>query len=611
MRSSGAIVVLSTVAIAAHLVFRFSVGAGTTAADAPLWAALLFGGIPLVYELVRQALRREFGSDLLAGISIVTAGILGEYLAGTIVVLMLAGGKALEFYALRSASSVLGALARRMPSIAHRQVGESLADLAIADIAVGDRLVIYPHETCPTDGLVTAGHGSMDESYLTGEPFHMTKTSGSAVISGAINGDSALTIQVTKRAEDSRYAKIMAVMRESAVSRPRLRRLGDQLGAVYTPVALAVALVAWAMFGDAVRFLAVLVIATPCPLLIAIPIAIVGSISLCARRAIVVRRSAALELIAECRTAIFDKTGTLTYGEPALTEEVAAPGYSVADVLALVASLERYSRHPLARAVLQAAEARGLALMEATEVCERPGQGLGGIVMGRSLLITSRSGLAKAGSTGVDQLPEAGSGLEAIVAIDGRYAAVLRFRDAPRADSRSFISHLGPVHQLGRVMILSGDREAEARYLADQVGVDDVRGQQTPEDKLAIVRQETGRAKTVYIGDGINDAPAMLAATVSLAMGSQSDVTAEAADVVIMDGSLRKVDEFIHIGRRMRVIALESALGGMGLSLLGMVAAATGHLGPVSGAICQECIDVLAIANALRAAWPPRMLHDI
>lgn len=610
MRTS-AIAALSAAAISMHIVLRFGVGADTTAANLPLWAALILGGAPLVYDLLRKALRREFGSDLLAGMSIVTAVLLGQYLAGAIVVLMLSGGNALENYALRSASSVLAALARRMPSIAHRRQGPAIVDVAIEDIAVADALVVYPHETCPVDGVVTTGQGVMDESYLTGEPFQITKTVGSPVLSGSINGDSALAIQATKRAEDSRYAKIMEVMRESESTRPRLRRLGDRLGAFYTPLALVLALAAWALSGEAVRFLAVLVIATPCPLLIAIPVAIIGSISLCARRAIIVKSPVALELVAECRTAIFDKTGTLTYGQPALTEQIMAPGFVTPDVLALVASLERYSKHPLARAILAASETSGLRLREATEVREPPGEGLRGTVAGHDLQVTSRHWAELRGIAGANHLPAAAGGLECVVVIDGAYAAVFRFRDAPRADSRSFVRHLGPVHRFARVMILSGDRESEVRYLANEVGISDVRAEQTPEEKLGIVRSETATARTLYVGDGINDAPAMLAATVGIAIGQRSDVTTEAASVVIMDSSLTKVDEFMHISRRMRTIALESAVGGMGLSFVGMVIAAAGHLSPVAGALSQEVIDVFAVLNALRAAWPPRVLHDL
>ena len=610
-RKTTVIAALSIVALLLHLTLRFGFRTTPGTYQIPLLGTLALGGLPLLYDLLLKVLKRECGSDLLGGISIVTSILLGEYLAGSIIVLMLAGGEALESYALRSASSVLAALANRMPSVAHRKRAADMLDVALAEIAVGDTLVMYPHEICPADGVVIEGHGVMDESYLTGEPFKITKTSGSTVISGAINGESALTIRTTQRAADSRYAKIMDVMRESEAKRPQLRRLGDQLGAVYTPMALTVALLAWVISGESIRFLAVLVIATPCPLLLAIPIAIIGSISLCARRAIIVKSPVVLEQIAGCRTAIFDKTGTLTYGEPTLTEQLIASGFAQRNVLTLVASLERYSKHPLARAILAAAKEDALQLPEATEVSEQPGHGLRGTVSGHQAQITSRGKLAAQALAGADQIPPAGGGLECVVAIDHRYAAVLRFRDAPRAESRPFVKHLGPKHQFRRIMIVSGDRESEVRYLAEQVGITEVHAQKSPEEKLAIVLKETAAAKTLYVGDGINDAPAMMAATVGMAIGQNSDVTAEAAGVVVMDNSLKKVDEFMHISRRMRLIALQSAVGGMALSVVGMVFAATGHLSPVNGAISQEVIDVVAVLNALRAAFPPKVIHDL
>src|SRR5262245_55566934 len=359
-KAESLIAVFSLVAIALHLLLRFGmatipVGHGLRLDHLPLLAALLFGGVPLVLGLVVKLLRREFGSDLLAGISIVTSVLLGEYLAGTLVVLMLSGGEALEAYAVRSASSVLEALARRMPSVAHRRHDGRIVDVALEEVAVGDSLEIFPHEICPVDGTVEEGHGAMDESYLTGEPYVMSKIPGSSVLSGAINGETALTIRADKLAVDSRYAKIMEVMRASEQHRPRARRIGDQLGALYTPVAVAIALVAWATSGEVIRFLAVLVIATPCPLLIAIPVAIIGAISLSARRGIVVKDPAVLETIDTCRTAIFDKTGTLTYGQPKLTRVVTSPAFAPEEVLTLVASLERYSKHPLALAIVQGA----------------------------------------------------------------------------------------------------------------------------------------------------------------------------------------------------------------------------------------------------------------
>ncbi|QEL19874.1 heavy metal translocating P-type ATPase [Limnoglobus roseus] len=611
LRKAAPVAALCVLALVTSLVLRFAFDAPPSTYQIPLWVALVLGGGPFLYDLLRKLLKGEFGSDLLGGISVVTAVLLGEYLAGAIIVLMLSGGEALERYALRSASSVLSALAKRMPSIAHRRRPGGIVDVELAEIAVGDTLVIYPHDICPVDGVVIEGHGLMDESYLTGEPFQITKTTGSGVISGAVNGESALTVRTTHLAADSRYAKIMTVMRESESQRPHLRRLGDRLGAIYTPIALALALLAWAVSGDALRFLAVLVIATPCPLLIAIPIAIIGSISLCARRAIIVKSPVALEQIAGCRTAIFDKTGTLTYGEPNLTGQSVAADFDRKDVLTLAASLERYSKHPLARAILAAATDEGIQLPEAIDVREQPGQGLGGTVADHAVLITSRTKMIAHRTAGADQLPTVTNGLECVVVIDGRYAATFQFRDAPRKESRSFVNHLGPKHQFQRVMIVSGDRESEVKYLAEQIGIAEIYAEQNPEQKLSIVRAATVKANTLYVGDGINDAPAMMAATVGMAIGQNSDVTAEAAAVVVMDNSLEKVDEFMHISRRMRTIALQSAIGGMALSALGMVLAATGHLSPVNGAVAQEVIDVLAVLNALRAAFAPKVIHDL
>jgi cation transport ATPase len=316
---------LAIAAMVVHLVLRFGLRWEAPGRDYPLFAALLFGGVPLVGGLLRKLIRRQFGSDLLAGISIVTAVILGEYLAGTLVVLMLSGGEALEAYAVRSASSVLQALAKRMPAVAHRRTDSTLADVPLAEIAVGDTVVVFPHETCPVDGTVLEGHSVMDESYLTGEPYRMSKTPGATVLSGAINGESALTVRADKRAVDSRYSQIMQVMQAAEEHRPRLRRLGDKLGSVYTPIAVAIGITAWLWSGEPVRFLAVMVVATPCPLLIAIPVTIIGAISLAAKRGIIVKDPAALEMVNQCRTLIFDKTGTLTYGEPQLVEQVVAP----------------------------------------------------------------------------------------------------------------------------------------------------------------------------------------------------------------------------------------------------------------------------------------------
>jgi P-type E1-E2 ATPase len=318
-----------------------------------------------------------------------------------------------------------------MPSKAHRKVESRVIDVALAEVTVGETLVVFPHEICPVDGTVLEGHGVMDESYLTGEPYRRSKAPGTPVLSGAVNGDSALTIRADRPAADSRYAHIMRVMRASEQSRPRLRRLGDQLGAVYTPVAVTVALVAWLGSGDPLRFLAVLVIATPCPLLIAIPVAIIGSVSLAARRGIVIKDPAVLEKATTCRTATFDKTGTLTHGEPQLTALLPAKGGDRFEVLRLVAGLERYSKHPLAGAILEAAHKEGLLLPEVVAVSEEPGRGLSGSASGRTMCVTSRQKLLQQRPELEPELPPSTDGLECVVLLNDRYAATLRFAYAP------------------------------------------------------------------------------------------------------------------------------------------------------------------------------------
>jgi len=600
------IAALTVMGIILNLVLRYAARAPTIIANAPLIMVLVVGGIPLILSLGQKLWAREFGSDQLAGISIITSVLLGEYLVASIVILMLSGGTTLEQFATRRASSVLDALAKRMPQTAHRRVGVGLSDVQLTDVAVGDTLVVFPHEICPVDGVVIEGHGKMNEAYLTGEPFEMGKIPGSEVISGAVNGETALTIRAERLAVDSRYARIMQVMQEVEKRRPRLRRLGDKLGAWYTPIALGLASVVWGATGESHRFLAVLVVATPCPLLIAIPVAVIGAISLCARRGIIVKNPSVLEVIDRCRTLIFDKTGTLTYGKPSLAATVCAHGFEANEILGLAASLEVYSKHPLSGAILEAAQKANIPQEPASEISEHPGEGLQGRVGSKRVLITGR---AKVSPLGI-ALPPAATGLECFVFVDDVYAGLFRFDDAPREDSSRFIKHLKPHHNVTRILIVSGDRDREVRDLAKKVGIKEIHAAKNPEEKVKIVRAETIREATLFLGDGINDAPAMQAATVGVAFGMKNEITSEAADAVILETSLSRVDELMHISGRMRRIALQSALGGMALSVAGMLVAAFGYLPPIGGAIAQEVIDLAAVLNAVRVALPPRFLTD-
>ena len=609
VRTETYIASLATVGIAIHLALRIF-GTPKPFAELPLFVTIAAGGIPLIVQLFQRLMAREFGSDLLAGLSIITATLLGEYLVAAIVVLMLSGGTTLEAYATRRASAVLNALAKRVPRIAHRKTASGLVDVSLDEIAIGDRLTVVPHEVCPVDGTVVEGHGTMDESYLTGEPFLISKTPGAGVLSGAINGEDAISISVARLPRDSRYAKIMQVMIQSEQERPRIRRIGDRLGAWYTPLALGLAALGWAVSGNPERFLAVMVIATPCPLLIAIPVAIIGAISVAAMRGIIIKNPGALEEIDQCRTLIFDKTGTLTYGRPVLTAVRTAAGGDGNQLLRWAASLEQYSKHPLAGAILKAAQDRGLVLEPVSLISEKPGEGLRGVLAGRTIQIAGRAKAMEGGRHVPDALPTAASGLECLIFVDGVCSAALQFHDEPRRESSAFVLHLKPRHAVKKVALLSGDRESEVRHLAEMVGIPEVHFSKSPEEKVEIVKQETCRDKTLYVGDGINDAPAMLAATVGVAFGQNSDITAEAADAVVLEASLGKVDELMHIGERMRRIALQSAIGGMGLSAIGMLAAAAGYLTPIAGAVSQEIIDLLAVLNALRMAFPVRQGTD-
>jgi heavy metal translocating P-type ATPase len=577
----------------------------------PLLLATIIAGVPLVWQILRKLIRGNLGADMLAVIALVVAVFVQEYLAAVLVVIMLLSGQVLEGYAMQKASSVLLALASRMPSIAHLKNGEKLQDIAIVDIKIGDAIVVFPHETCPVDGVVIDGHGSMDESYLTGEPYRISKAPGVSVLSGAINGDSMLVVRAEKLSSDSRYSKIMEVMQDAENKKPELRRLGDQIGAIFAPLALIIAGVSWYLSGDIMRFLSVLIIATPCPLLIAVPVAIISAISIAAKRGIIIKDPKVLERLPLCRTAIFDKTGTLTYGEAELVNIITVANIDKDFLLQQVASVERYSKHPLSGAILRKAKELKIALLEAESVSEKPGEGLVGLVKGIEIKVTSRKKLLQNDIKAEKQLPPISAGLECVVLQNGKYVASLQFRDTPRTDGKPFISHLGPNHQFSKIMLVSGDRASEVEYLAKLLDIKETYSSQTPEQKLEIVRRENKLAPTLFMGDGINDAPALTNATVGIAFGGVNAVTTESAGAVIMENTLQKVDELIHISSSMRKILLQSAVGGMALSLVGMGFASFGLITPVMGAIFQQAIDAVAIGNSLRLTFSNNIKTDI
>lgn len=609
-RKDALIASFAAVTILLHLILRYVFQVGRPNLW-PLYGAIIAGGVPLIASLLHQVfVKRQFGSDLLAGFSIITAALLHEYLVACIVVLMLSGGAALEQYAAARASSALRSLAKRMPATAHLSAESGFVTIQAQNIVPGNVIGVFPHEICPVDGDVIEGYGDMDESYLTGEPFQIHKAPGSQALSGAVNGNTILKIRATKLPRDSRFSRILTVIEEAERNRPAMRRIADRLGAWYTPAALFLAGFGWLVSGNPERFLAVLVIATPCPLLIAIPVAIIGGISLAARRGVVIRHPAILESIDSCDTFFFDKTGTLTYGRPVLDEILCTANFNETDMLRYASGLEQYSRHPLAPAVMTAAREKQIKPAIPTEVSEKPGEGLCGNMDGHQVHITGRNSAIVKAATNVS-LPAIKAGLECVVAIDGRVAALLHFHDQPRQDSSQFVRHLRPLHGAKEVILLSGDQHSEVERLATVVGIQHAHAGKSPEEKLALVRQANARGHTLFVGDGINDAPAMLAATASVALGGQNnDVVSEAADAVVLDSSLRKVDELIHIARRTRLVALQSAIGGMVLSIAGMFLALFGMLPPLAGAISQEVIDLAAVLNALRIVLPAGQMSD-
>lgn len=573
-----------------------------------LWLAVLVGtGAVVVGRTLRDALRGHWASDIVAALAIVTAVIMREPLAGLIVVIMQTGGEALERYAEGRASDAVRALEADAPRNAHLVRGEVITDIAADDVEVGDVVLVRPGELVPCDGIVVEGVAALDVSRLTGEPVPMTVAPGVAVRSGSVNGDRPFTVRATAVARESQYARIVELVRTAQETKAPFQRIADKYAIWFTPLTLvAAALAAW-LSGDMQRVLAVLVVATPCPLILAPPIAIIGGINRAARRQVIVRNGGAMERLARVNVAVFDKTGTITIGRPEVSDVILVGAVDRPTVLALAASLEQASGHLLARTVVEAAQSANLTLLPVTDAVESPGRGITGHVSGHTVAIGSRSYAASQmvhdHATAFDV---SGAGLQAYVVIDGAPAGIVVYADHVRPDVLHTFADLDALGLHRRIM-LSGDHEESARATALTVGITEVRGDLHPEDKVDAVRELTASgARVMMVGDGTNDAPAMSAATVGIAMaGHGGGVTAEAADVVLLVDRLDRVNDAVRISRRTMRIARESVLAGLGLSGVAMVFAAFGHIAPTAGALLQEVIDVAVILNALRASAAP------
>lgn len=583
-------------------------GAGMPEAANALWAAATaLTLLPLAFSVIRSLRRRALGVDMIALLAMLGALVLHEYLAGAVIALMLSGGRTLEDFAQSRAKRELSALLRRAPRFAHRYDGETFITANVEDVGRGDLLLIKPGELVPVDGVVADPVAILDEAALTGEAAAVQRKQGEQVRSGAVNAAGApFRLQATARAEESTYAGIVRLVRQAQESKAPLVRLADRYAILFLPLTVAVAGAAWLLSGDPVRALAVLVVATPCPLILAAPVAIVAGISRAARRGIIVKGGGALETIARGKTLVLDKTGTVTAGSPALTNVETFGEQDPDELLRMAASLDQVSPHVLAGPILRAASERHLELSFPVDVNEEFGSGIRGRIDGREIAIGKSSWVlqGKAAPPGLRRLQrrlmlEGTSGV--FIAVEGELAGALILEDPVRRDAPLTLRSLRRIG-FQRIALLTGDHADIAKVVGGILGVDQVFAERSPADKVEAVRGEHAAAVTVMVGDGINDAPALAAADVGVAMGARgATASSEAADVVLVVDRLDRLLEAVRIARRSRAIALQSIWVGMGLSMVAMGFAAAGLLSPVAGAILQEIIDVIVIINALRA----------
>ena len=555
-------------------------------------------------DLVRALRRRVLGVDVIALLAIVGAIALGQHLAAIIIALMIAGGAALEEFAEARARRELAALIGRTPRTAHRRNAAGLADVPIGAIQPDDILLVKPGEIVPVDGIIATESVTLDELALTGEPIPVTHASGELVTSGVVNAGGPFDLQATATAEQSTYAAVVRLVRAAEQERPPLARLADRWALWFLAATLLLAGGAWWISGEAIRALAVLVVATPCPLILAAPVALICGVSRAARRGIIVKGGGVLERLARVRTVLFDKTGTLTVGAPRVTGVEALEGFDPDDVLQCAASLAQLSQHVVARSIVAAAQSIDLPLSMPRDVREVPGGGLTGMVGGVSVLVGSAGLLDAEGipppREGSAARMAAAAASVAWVALNGRVAGALMLGDRIRPETPRALRALRAAG-ITRLVMVSGDRPASAEAVASALGLDAAYADLSPAGKIELVRAERAAAPTMMVGDGINDAPALAAADVGVAMGARgAAAAAEAADVVLLVDRLDRVGEAVAIAKRTCRIALESILAGMGLSGMAMIAAALGHLPPVAGALLQEAIDVAVILNALR-----------
>lgn len=590
------IAVGAALGLAAGLIVRFLFRA-PVAADGVFFATLAVGGVPLVVQTVRGMLRGRFAADIVAMLAIVTALALEQYFAGAVIVLMQSGGEALETYAMGRASHSLEALLARAPKVAHRLRDDRIDDVPVTAVRPGDLLVIKPGELVPVDSEVIGGTSAVDQSALTGEPQPIRAVTGTALMSGSLNLDGAMRVRALRPSEQSQYQQIVRLVERARLERPPIQRLADRFAVWFTPLTLVMCGVAYLATGSTTSVLAVLVVATPCPLILATPVAVIAGISRAAEAGIIIKTGAAIENVGRARVVVFDKTGTLTLGRPTVAHVESLNSRSSGEVIRLAAAVEQFSSHHLGQVIAEAGRRRFPQLPDASGFVEVAGRGVSGTVEGRTVSVGSPAFLAKQGVV----VGEAPDHTTAFVSVDGLLVGSIEFADRLRDQVPALMQRLAVLGVTDTVM-LTGDRQPAAAAIAAQAGIRTVLADLLPADKVNALRDLKRRyGSVVMVGDGINDAPALAAATVGVALGAHGTaVSAEAADIVLLVDDISRVGDAMAISQRMRRIALQSIAVGLGVSFGMMVVASLGYVTPAVGALLQEALDAAVILNALR-----------
>jgi heavy metal translocating P-type ATPase len=572
------------------------------------FVTLIGGGIPVVGQTVREILHKHFVADIVAMLAIIVSIILNDAFPGVIIVLMQSGGKALEDYAYRRASSSLDNLLSRAPRIAHRKIDHNIEEIQVSKIDIGDILVIKPGDLIPVDGEVLSLQARIDESSLTGEPLPKSKTCGQHVFSGTINIGDAFDIRATRKSEESQYSKIVKLVEKAQQEKAPIQRLADRYAVWFTPITIAVSVAGWLITNNYETILSVLVVATPCSLIFATPVAIISGINRAAKSGIIIKTGAAIEQVAKTVVTIFDKTGTITFGTPTVERIISFDGRTSDEILLIAASLEQLSSHPIATMIVQRGKEEFEKLLEPENFREISGAGVEGKIGEDYVIIGAPSMFANSGTdifaginSAADQIKEDGI-MMAFVALNGKLSGAILFGDKIRPDAKTMIQRLEDIG-IKKTVLLTGDIKKNARNIAKQAGIADYEAELVPEEKvLAVKKLRQEYENVVMVGDGINDAPALAASTVGIAMGAKGTaISAEAADIVLLEDSVSKVVDTIQIGKRTISVAKQSIFVGLGGSFLFMGIAMFGHLPPAVGALLQEVLDVSVILNALRA----------